>query len=61
VRPIVALKLLPLPEQTALLDEELGHANAAVTACSASPASVRRTSEGAVKRSIGTQWEREES
>jgi len=49
VRPVVPLKLLASPEGTALLDDELGHANAAVNAGSASPASVRRTSEGAVK------------
>jgi hypothetical protein len=61
VRPVVALKLLPLPEQTALLDEELGHANTAVNASSASPASVRHTTEAAVKRCIDTQWERERS
>ena len=61
MRLVVTLKLLPLPEQTAPLDEELGHANAAVTASSVSPASVRHTIEALVKRDIDTQWEREKS
>ena len=59
--PVGPLKLLPLPEQTALLGEELGHADAAVNASSASPAPMGNTTEAAVKRSIDTQWEREQS
>ena len=61
MRLVVTLKLLPLPEQIALLDEELGYANPTVNASSASPVSVRRTSEGVVERYIHTKWEREKS
>ena len=59
MRPVVPLKLLPLPDQTPLLDEELGYANAAVNVSSASPASVRHTTEAAVKRYVDPQWERQ--
>ena len=61
MQPVGPLELLLLPEQTALLREQLGHANAAGTASSASPASVRHTSEAGVKRPIDTQSEREQS
>ena len=60
VRPVVALKLPPLPEQTALLGEELEHANAAVNASNASSAYMRHTTEAVVKRYI-PRWEREKS
>ncbi|HEY8746128.1 MAG TPA: hypothetical protein VIU62_23805 [Chloroflexota bacterium] len=61
MQPVGPLKLLLLPKQTALLREQLGHANAAGNAISASPASVRHTTEAGVKRPIDTQWEREQS
>ena len=61
MQPVGPLKVLLLPKQTALLGEELGHANAAVHASKASSASVRHTSEAAVTRSIDTQWERQKS
>ena len=59
VRPVVPLKLLPLSEQTVLLDVELRHANAAVNASGAYPAFVTHTTEAGVKRYTDTQWERE--
>ena len=59
--PVGPLKVLLVPKQTALLGEELEHANAAGTASSASPASVRHTTEAGVKRAIDTHWEREQS
>ena len=59
VQPVVALKLLPLPEQTALLDQDLEHANAAVNPSNAFFASMHRTTEAVGKRYIDTEWERE--
>jgi hypothetical protein len=61
VQPVGPLKVLLVPKQTALLGEQLGHAHAAGNASSASPASVRHTTEAVVKRAIDTQWEREQS
>jgi hypothetical protein len=61
VRPVVALELLRLSEQTAPLGEELEHANAAVNASDASPASMRHTTEAVVERYIETQWAPEKS
>ena len=61
MQPVGPLKVLLLPKQTALLGEELEHANAAGTASSASPASVWHTTEAGVKRAIDTHWEREQS
>ena len=61
MQPVGPLKVLLLPKQTALLREQLGHANSAVNASTASPASMRHTTEAAVKRPIDTQWEREQS
>jgi len=60
VRPVVTLKLPPLPEQTALLGEEPEHANAAVNASNGSPAPMRHTTEAVAKRFIDKQWEWEE-
>ena len=59
--PVGPLKVLLLPKQTPLLGEELEHANAAGTASTASRACMRTTTEAVVKRSIDTQWEREQS
>jgi hypothetical protein len=61
VPPVGPLKVLLVPKQTALLGEELEHANAAGTASTASPASMRHTTEAGVKRAIDTHWEERKS